>query len=255
LNVQLVGKVENKKIYELHRKTWVLMFPSITEELLPYAVAEAMALGTIPIASKVGGIPEITKDTSAENFLFVPGNIDELINKIKMMMSQPQEKIISIGIRLKEHATKLFDSKKINSRILRVFNSDGEMRKSLYHLFSKFLHVLIMIGIVSGYIFLSYYYYKSYLGNNQFVLATIVVILSISALFILYRSAGHRITMFSKADLGDLTYVLPYLVFLSSVVEMRIFGHLGIFSIIALISVFIAVLFSKSSFRIALTGS
>jgi hypothetical protein len=111
-----------------------------------------------------------------------------------------------------------------------------------------------MIGIVSGYIFLSYYYYKSYLSNNLFVLATIVVILSISALVILYRSAGHRITMFSKADLGDLTYVLPYLVFLSSVVEMRIFGHLGIFSIITLISVFIAVLFSKSSFRTALTG-
>jgi len=124
----------------------------------------------------------------------------------------------------------------------------------LYHLFSKFLHVLIMIGIVSGYIFLSYYYYKGYLSNNLFVSATIVVILSISALVILYRSAGHRITMFSKADIGDLTYVLPYLVFLSSVVEMRIFGHLGIFSIIALISMFIAVLFSKSSFRTALTG-
>ncbi len=124
----------------------------------------------------------------------------------------------------------------------------------MYHLFSKFLHVLIMIGIVSGYIFLSYYYYKGYLSNNQFVLATIVVILSIPALVILYRSAGHRITMFSKADIGDLTYVLPYLVFLSSVVELRIFGHLGIFSIITLISVFIAVLFSKSSFRTALTG-
>ena len=124
----------------------------------------------------------------------------------------------------------------------------------MYHLFSKFLHVLIMIGIVSGYIFLSYFYYKSYLSNNQFVSATIVVILSIPALVILYRSAGHRITMFSKADLGDLTYVLPYLVFLSSVVELRIFGHLGIFSIIALISVFIAVLFSKSSLRTALTG-
>ncbi len=128
------------------------------------------------------------------------------------------------------------------------------MRKSLHHLFSKSLHVLITIGIVSGYIFLSYYYYKGYLSLNQFVSATVVVILSIPALFILYRSAGHGITMFSKADLGDLTYVLPYIVFLSSVVETRIIGHLGIFSIITLISVFIAILFSKSSLRAALTG-
>ena len=124
LDIQLVGKVENKEIYELHRETWVLMFPSIADKPLPYAVAEAMALSTIPIASKVGDIPEITIDTPAENFLFVPGNIDELINKIKMVMSWPREKIISIGIRLKEHVTKLFDSKDINSRILRVFNSD-----------------------------------------------------------------------------------------------------------------------------------
>jgi len=85
----LVGKVENKEINELHRETWVLMFPSIADKPLPYAVAEAMALSTISIASKVGDIPEITIDTSAENFLFVPGNIDELINKIKMVMSQP----------------------------------------------------------------------------------------------------------------------------------------------------------------------
>jgi len=114
--------------------------------------------------------------------------------------------------------------------------------------------MFIMISIVSGYIFLSYYYYKGYLSLNQFILASVVVILSIPALFILYRSAGHGITMFSKADLGDFTYVLPYIVFLPSVVEMRIIGHLGIFSIITLISVFIAILFSKSSLRAALTG-
>ncbi|MCC6057163.1 MAG: glycosyltransferase [Desulfurococcaceae archaeon] len=124
LEVWVLDKVSHEKIMELHKESWVLIIPSITEEPLPYVVVEAITLGTIPVASKVGGIPEITIDTPAENFLFVPGNIDELINKIKMVMSWPREKIISIGIRLKEHATKLFDSKEINSRILRVFNSD-----------------------------------------------------------------------------------------------------------------------------------
>ena len=124
LEVWVLDKVSHEKIMELHKESWVLIIPSITEEPLPCAVAEAMALGTIPIASKVGGVPEITIDTPAENFLFAPGNIDELINKIKMVMSQSREEIISIGIRLKEHVEKLFDSKEINRRILRVFNSD-----------------------------------------------------------------------------------------------------------------------------------
>jgi len=124
LKIWVLGKVSHKDVIKLHEKSWALIFPSITEEPLPYAVVEAITLGTIPVTSKIGGIPEITVDTPAKNFLFVPGNIDELINKIKMVMSQSREEIISIGVRLKEHVAKLFGSKEINSRILRVFNSD-----------------------------------------------------------------------------------------------------------------------------------
>jgi len=124
LRIDVVGRVEYHELIKLHERAWALVFPSIWEEPLPYAVVEAMTLGTIPVTSKIGGIPEITVDTPAENFLFVPGNIDELINKIKMVMSQSREEIISIGVRLKEHVAKLFGSKEINSRILRVFNSD-----------------------------------------------------------------------------------------------------------------------------------
>jgi glycosyltransferase involved in cell wall biosynthesis len=124
LEIQVVGSIEHSKLIEQHRKAWALLFPSKSEEPLPYAVVESSALGTIPIASKVGGIPEIIRDTSAENFLFLPGNIDELINKIKMVMTQSREEIINIGMRLKEHVTKLFSSKEMSSRILKVFNSD-----------------------------------------------------------------------------------------------------------------------------------
>jgi len=130
------------------------------------------------------------------------------------------------------------------------------MRGSLlkYSIPNRLIHVITIIWIVLGYVFICFYYDKGNLSLNLFILATIVVILSIPALFILYRSAGHGIIMFSKADLGSITYVLPYLVILPSVVETRIIGHLGIFSIIALISVFITILFSKSSLRTSITG-
>jgi len=66
LNIQLLRRVEHSKVAELHKKAWALIFPSICEEPLPYAIVEAMALGTLPIVSEVGGVPEIIRETPAE---------------------------------------------------------------------------------------------------------------------------------------------------------------------------------------------
>jgi glycosyltransferase involved in cell wall biosynthesis len=82
LDIQLLGKVEGKEILRPHQETWALLFPSITEEPLPYAVVEAMVLGTIPIASKVGGVPEIVRSSPAKDFLFKPGDTYDFIEKL-----------------------------------------------------------------------------------------------------------------------------------------------------------------------------
>jgi len=84
LEIWVLGKVSHKDVIKLHEKSWALIFPSITEEPLPYAVVEAMALGTIPIASKVRGISEIIGDCPAKKFLFKPGDANDLIEKLKI---------------------------------------------------------------------------------------------------------------------------------------------------------------------------
>jgi hypothetical protein len=38
LEVWVLDKVSHEKIMELHKESWVLIIPSITEEPLPYAV-------------------------------------------------------------------------------------------------------------------------------------------------------------------------------------------------------------------------
>ena len=38
---------------------------------------EAMAMGTIPVASRIGGIPEIIKGTYAERMMFTLGDSEE----------------------------------------------------------------------------------------------------------------------------------------------------------------------------------
>ena len=80
--IKILGKIAHEKMRRIYRKTWALFFPAITEEPLPYAVLEAMATGTIPLASSVGGIPELVHGTSAESFLYNPYSPKEIIDKV-----------------------------------------------------------------------------------------------------------------------------------------------------------------------------
>jgi len=65
LEIQVVGRVDYEELLGIHKKVWALIFPSIWEELIPYAVSEASISGTIPIASAVGGVPKLLGGTLA----------------------------------------------------------------------------------------------------------------------------------------------------------------------------------------------
>ena len=81
LKIDVVGKVGYEKLLKIHRKVWALIFPSIWEEPLPYAIAESSVLDSIPIASKVGGVMEIVEGSTAVKFTFRPGDIVEAVEK------------------------------------------------------------------------------------------------------------------------------------------------------------------------------
>jgi len=66
--VVLLGRISHDNVLKLHAQAWALLFPSILEEPLPYAVVEALMAGTIPVAFAVGGVPEIVEGTSRRSF-------------------------------------------------------------------------------------------------------------------------------------------------------------------------------------------
>jgi glycosyltransferase involved in cell wall biosynthesis len=121
LEVWVLDKVSHEKIMELHKESWVLIIPSITEEPLPYAVAEAMALGTIPLASSVGGITEIVDDCLQKKFLFKPGNIYDLIEKLKIFTLRSKENILSLAMECRNHIMKIFSKENIERKIFEAF--------------------------------------------------------------------------------------------------------------------------------------
>jgi len=118
---------------------------------------------------------------------------------------------------------------------------------------TKFLRILIIISIVSGYAFLSYYYYKGVLTINQFLATSITVLLSILSIVVLLKPAQQKI-MTLNLNLNWIAYLLPSMVFIFTIIDVYLYKHLNIFSILSLIAVFTILTLSKRDLDIALFG-
>lgn len=89
-NVIFIKAVPYDKIHEVHAISDITVLPSIPTkswmEQFGYVLIEAMACGKPIVASKCGAIPEIVIDNET-GFLINPGNIDELAEKILLLVS------------------------------------------------------------------------------------------------------------------------------------------------------------------------
>jgi glycosyltransferase involved in cell wall biosynthesis len=122
-NFNLIGFVRHENILKLYSSSFAVLFPSIVEEPLPYAVLEAMLTGTIPIASRVGGVPEIVEGTYAKRMLFTPGNSDEMADKMQEVLSLSKDQLIDIGLSLRKNVLKRFNNETIRRQLLEVFEA------------------------------------------------------------------------------------------------------------------------------------
>ena len=121
LEISVAGRIEHGELLSLHRGAWALIFPSILEEPLPYTVIESMLMGTIPVAARVGGVPEIVQGTYAERMLFTPGDEDELVDRMKAVLSFSQEELTNIRANLRESTLKRFDQCTVKKKLLNIF--------------------------------------------------------------------------------------------------------------------------------------
>jgi glycosyltransferase involved in cell wall biosynthesis len=119
----LLGYLKYREVLMLYSISHALLFPSIWEEPLPYVILETMLSGTIPIASNVGGLPEIVDGTYAESMLFEPGNVDECVDKMESLLAMSNAQIVDVGFSLKEAILKKFDPKAMEKKIMSIFLS------------------------------------------------------------------------------------------------------------------------------------
>lgn len=121
LEIQVMGKVKHEDISRIHQRAWALLFPSISEEPLPFAVVEAMLSATMPIASRVGGVPELLKDMPAEFFMFMPTSEEEKARKILQLLTYSAREVLRSGSAVGQRVLRLFNTEVIREKLYKVF--------------------------------------------------------------------------------------------------------------------------------------
>jgi len=119
---RLLGRLPHEDVLKIFSKSYAVLVPSICEEPSPYAVLEAMLMGTLPIASRVGGIPEIVKGTYAERLMFTPGCHEEMADRMETVLSLSRDQLVDVGLKLREVALKRFNNEEVKQRLLEVFS-------------------------------------------------------------------------------------------------------------------------------------
>jgi glycosyltransferase involved in cell wall biosynthesis len=100
--VEVYGRVPHEVLMRFHRESWGLLFPSIIEEPLPYAVVEAALAGTMPLVSRAGGVLEVLRDTPAERFAFRTGDVEDLVDKADRLAALSRDEVLELSSRVKE---------------------------------------------------------------------------------------------------------------------------------------------------------
>ncbi len=116
-----IGRVDREKLLKIYSKAWGLLFPSINEEPLPYAVFEAGLVGILPIASDIGGVREIIGGSIAEKYIFAPGDTYGFMNSMKRLLSLTRDEVLREHYMMRKKILEKFDRRKIMEKLNSVF--------------------------------------------------------------------------------------------------------------------------------------
>jgi glycosyltransferase involved in cell wall biosynthesis len=88
--IRYLGWKPYAQVHEVYKDVDLLIVPSLSPDVHPNVIFEAMASGVAVMGSKVGGIPEQIEN-NVTGMLFDPGNVKELSEKLLWAMDHQDE--------------------------------------------------------------------------------------------------------------------------------------------------------------------
>ncbi len=117
-NVQFTGPKYNEDLISILRDALAVVVPTEWYDNSPLVILQAFSLGKPVIASNIDGIPEIVQD-GEEGLLFQPGNVDELVERMKVLESN-EELRLRLGRGARSKAAALLTAEKRFQGLLAV---------------------------------------------------------------------------------------------------------------------------------------
>lgn len=123
--VEIVGKVSPDKIVDFHNSGNVIIIPSL-EEGLPNAMMEGLACGNIPIATNVGGIPEVLNGLDID--LIESNSVEMLRKRILQILNSPENELEELSKRCRHYIEEKFDSSSFSINYLELYKQIATCR-------------------------------------------------------------------------------------------------------------------------------
>jgi len=119
-NVEFLGFITGKKLFNIIRNSFFVVLPSEWYENNPRSIIESFAFGKPAIGSSIGGIPELIID-GVTGYLFKPKDHIDLSNKIKIMLSD-HRKLIKMGKNARRFVEMNFNPDKHYEKLMEIYN-------------------------------------------------------------------------------------------------------------------------------------
>ena len=129
-NARSLGLLDRPQMWNFYRKARFLLVPSVWFEVSPMVILEAMSHGLPVIASRIGGLAELVED-GVTGFLFEPGNVEDLADKMKLLWENP-DLCRQMGEAGREKAIREYSEDVYYKRLMAVYKKAIEINNERY---------------------------------------------------------------------------------------------------------------------------
>ncbi|GBD39620.1 Alpha-maltose-1-phosphate synthase [bacterium HR37] len=119
-NVTFLGHIPREKLEEAFSSSWVQVIPSIWEEPFGNVALEAMARGTVVVASSAGGLKEIIEHGKT-GFLVPRGNVELLKETLLYILKNP-DLIEQVGKEGRRVVLERFNIESYTQQFIKLYN-------------------------------------------------------------------------------------------------------------------------------------
>ncbi|MFX0125918.1 MAG: glycosyltransferase family 4 protein [Candidatus Hodarchaeota archaeon] len=118
--ILFTGYLSGNILKDTTRNSLAVIVPSEWYENAPISILEALAFGKPVVGSRIGGIPEMIDD-GVNGYLFEPPNVDDLREKLELVLSMPHKHISEMGQAARKTVERGYNAELHYERLMEIY--------------------------------------------------------------------------------------------------------------------------------------